>query len=55
MLNRFKKIAEYIRKLNFSIDKYKEDTIVQSLPSKALVNRAKKYIDSQEYKEAENI
>lgn len=55
MLNRFKKIAEYIRKLNFSIDKYKEDTIVQSLPSKAIVNRAKKYIDSQEYKGAENI
>lgn len=55
MFDRFKKIIEYIRKLNFSIDKYKKDTIVQSLPSKAIVNRAKKFIDKQEYKEAENI
>lgn len=55
MLDKFKKIIEYIKKLNFSIDKYKEDTIVQSLPSKAIVNRAKKYIDKGDYTEAENI
>lgn len=55
MLNRFKKIIEYIKKLNFSIDKYKKDSIVESLPSKAFVNRAKKSIDCGNFKEAENI
>lgn len=55
MLDKFKKIIEYIKKLNFSIDRYKEDTIVQSLPSKAIVNRAKKYIDKGDYAVAESI
>ena len=55
MFNRFKKIREYIKNLNLSIDKYKNDTIVQSLPSKAFVNRAKKSIDCGNFKEAESI
>lgn len=55
MFNRLKKVIEYVSKLNFSIDKYKNDTIVQSLPSKAFVNRAKKCLDEQDYRGAENI
>ena len=38
-----------------SIDKYKKDTIIQSLPSLAYVNRAKKLIEGGYLKEAENI
>lgn len=41
--------------MNISIDKYKNDTIVQSLPSKAFVNRAKKAIECGNFKEAEDI
>lgn len=55
MFDKFEKIAEYIKKLNFSIDKYTKDSIVQSLPSKAIVNRAKKHIEANEFKEAENV
>lgn len=55
MFGRLKKIIEKIRKLNFSIDKYKKDTIIQSLPSLAFVNRAKKCIEKKDYKEAERI
>lgn len=55
MFDRFKKIIEHVKQLNLSIDKYKKDTIVQSLPSKAIVNRAKKYIEQQDYKEAEKV
>lgn len=55
MFNRFKKIIEYVKKYNFSVDKYKNDTIVQSLPTKAFVNRAKKCLDEQNFKEAEII
>ena len=55
MFDKLKKILEYIKKLSFSIDRYKEDTIVQSLPTKAIVNRAKKYIDKEDYAEAESI
>ena len=55
MFSRLKKIIEKIKKLSFSIDKYKKDTIIQSLPSLAFVNRAKKCIDTKNYKEAESI
>lgn len=55
MFDRFKKIIEHVKELNFSIDKYKNDTIVQSLPTKAFVNRAKKCIDEQDFKGAETI
>lgn len=41
--------------MNVSIDEYKKDTIIQSLPSLAYVNRAKKLIDSKHYFEAECI
>lgn len=45
MFSRFKKIIEDITNLNSRIDTYKEDTVIQSLPSVAYVNRAKKAID----------
>ncbi len=38
-----------------SIDTYKEDTVVQSLPSLANVNRAKKCIERNKYADAEKI
>lgn len=41
--------------MNVTIDKYKKDTVVQSLPSLAYVNRAKKLIDSGNFLEAECI
>ncbi len=55
MFDWLEKIIEKIASLNFSVDKYKKDTIIQSLPSLAYVNRAKKYIDEKDYKEAERI
>lgn len=38
-----------------SIDNYKKDTVVQSLPTLAYVNRAKKLIDANKLKEAEGF
>lgn len=52
MFSRFKKIIEDITNLNSRIDTYKEDTVIQSLPSVAYVNRAKKAIDKGQYKDA---
>lgn len=49
------KIIETIKNLNLSVDKYKKDTIIQSLPSLTYVNRAKKCIEQNNFKEAENI
>lgn len=55
MFDWLEKIIEKIASLNFSVDKYKKDTIIQSLPSLAYVNRAKTCIDEEDYKEAERI
>lgn len=55
MFNWLEKIIETIRNLNLSVDKYKKDTIIQSLPSLTYVNRAKKCIEENNLKEAENI
>lgn len=41
--------------MNVSIDEYKKDTVIQSLPSFAYVNRAKKLIDANYLLEAECI
>lgn len=48
-------ILKKIRKMDGSIDKYKKDTVIQSLPSLAYVNRAKKLIEGGYLKEAENV
>lgn len=53
MFSRLKKIIEYIKSLNLSIDKYKESTIIQSLPSVANVNMAKKFLEENRLDEAE--
>lgn len=48
-------VLNKIKEMNVSIDEYKKDTIIQSLPSFAYVNRAKKLIDSNHLLEAEMI
>ena len=55
MFNRLKQIIEYIRNISKSIDIYKKDTIIQSIPSLTYVNRAKKFIDYNKFDEAEKI
>lgn len=55
MFGGLKHIIEQIKNISKSIDKYKRDTIVQSLPTLTYVNRAKKYIESNDYLRAENI
>lgn len=55
MFNWLEKIIDTVRNLNLSVDKYKKDTIIQSLPSLTYVNRAKKCIEENNLKEAENI
>ncbi len=55
MFGWLEKIILKIKNFNFLVDKYKKDTIIQSLPSLAYVNRAKKCIDDKKYEEAEKI
>ncbi|MBD5401803.1 tetratricopeptide repeat protein [bacterium] len=55
MFSWVKNIYKNIKDLNFSVDKYKSDSIIQSLPTVAYVNKAKKLINCQKYEEAENI
>lgn len=50
-----KKIFERISELSSSVDKYKKDSVVQSLPSVASVNRAKKMMTQKKYEEAEKV
>lgn len=47
----FKKISQ----LNATVENYKEETVIQSLPSVAYVNRAKKCIENGQYKDALEI
>lgn len=55
MFDSVKKIIEKIKKINSNIDKYKKDTVVQSLPSYTYVNRAKKLIEESKYEEAKEV
>lgn len=55
MFGWIKNIHKSIKELNFSVDKYKSESIVESLPTVACVNRAKKLIDKKKYDEAESI
>lgn len=48
-------VIQKIKELSSSVDSYKKDTIIQSLPSLALVNRAKKLMEQQKYEEAEAV
>ncbi len=51
----FEKIINKIQALNSKIDNYNTDTVIQSLPSVAYVNRAKKLIEKGQYKDALEI
>ncbi len=55
MFKRLKNIYNSIKNLNFVVDNYKNDTVVQSLPVIAYVNKAKKLIEQNNYDEAEEI
>lgn len=50
-----KDIVEKIKHINNFIDNYKKDTVIQSLPSFAYVNRAKKLIEQNNFEKAEAI
>lgn len=50
-----KNILEKVKTLSSSIDKYKEETVIQSLPSYTFVNRAKVLIEKGKFDEAEEI
>ena len=50
-----KNIIEKVKDLSSSIDKYREETVIQSLPSYTFVNRAKALIEKGQYKQAEEV
>ncbi len=55
MFDWVKNICENIKDLDFSVDKYKSDSIIQSLPTVAYVNKAKKLIETKKFAEAESL
>lgn len=55
MFNWIKNLRNKVRSLNSEINEYRKDTIIQSLPSLAYVNKAKKLIEENKLKEAEEI
>ena len=55
MFGWLKNIIDKIQNINNSIDKYKEETVIQSLPSYTCVNRAKVLIEKHQFDEAEQI
>jgi len=50
-----KKITKEVKSLNLSVNSYQKDSVIQSLPTVAYVNKAKKYLESGNYAEAEAI
>lgn len=50
-----KNIIDRIKNLNVTVEDYKKDTVIQSLPSFAYVNRAKKCIEQNKFQEAIDI
>lgn len=55
MLNKLKKFYESVKNINKSVDTYKSETIIQSLPTVAYVNKAKKLIESKDYDGAVSV
>lgn len=55
MFDWLKKVIEKIKIFSNSIDKYKKDTIIQSLPVLTFVNRAKKLIEQNKLLEAKKV
>lgn len=54
MFDWLKKTKDKIKKLNEGVTEYTKDTVIQSLPSLAYVNKAKKLIELNKLDEAEN-
>lgn len=50
-----KNIIDKVKSLNSSVDKFKAETVIQSLPSLTYVNRAKVLIEQNKYEEALDI
>lgn len=50
-----KNIINKVKELSGSVDTYKEESIIQSLPTVAYVNKAKKLLDEKKYDEAEVV
>ncbi|MBQ8460253.1 tetratricopeptide repeat protein [bacterium] len=55
MFNRLKNVFNKIKDLNVSVDNYKQDSIIQSLPTVAYVNKAKKLIEEKQFEKAETL
>lgn len=55
MFKLLKNIYNNIKNLNFTVDNYKNDTVIQSLPIIAFVNKAKKLFEQRQYDAAEEI
>ena len=49
MLNKLKKFCDEIKNINNTVNNYTNDTVIQSLPTVAYVNKAKKLIDEKDY------
>lgn len=55
MFGWLKKIYAVVKDLNVSVDKYQNESIIQSLPTVALVNKAKTLIENMDFDGAEAI
>lgn len=55
MFDWLKKVIDKIKNFSNSIDKYKKDTIIQSLPVLTFVNRAKKLIEQNKLHDAKKV
>lgn len=55
MFNRLKNLYENIKNINKSVNDYKNESIIQSLPTVANVNRAKKLIEAKQYDKAVEV
>lgn len=53
MFDRLKKIFDKVKNLNITVDNYKKESVIQSLPNVAYVNQAQKYIENKQYKLAQ--
>ncbi len=53
MFDRLKNIFDKVKNLNVSVDKYRKESVIQSLPNVAYVNQAQKYIEKKQYKLAQ--
>ena len=51
----FNNIINKIKNLNIEVDQYQKETVIQSLPTHAHVNRAKKLIEKEKYEEAKAV